>query len=43
MDQTLLRQWLKAGFLEKQAWFATMEGTPQGGTITPPTMLQNRP
>ncbi len=40
MDQTLLRQWLKAGFLEKQAWFATMEGTPQGGTITPPTMLQ---
>ena len=35
MDQTLLRQWLKAGFLEKQAWLATMEGTPQGGTISP--------
>src|SRR2546423_1522178 len=35
MDQTLLRQWLKAGFLEKHAWFATMEGTPQGGTISP--------
>jgi RNA-directed DNA polymerase len=35
MDQTLLRQWLKAGFLEKQAWFATTEGTPQGGTISP--------
>ena len=33
--QTLLRQWLKAGFLEKHAWFATMEGTPQGGTIVP--------
>src|SRR5208282_780938 len=32
---TLLRQWLKAGFLEKQAWFPTMEGTPQGGTISP--------
>ena len=40
MDQTLLRQWLKAGFLEKQAWFATMEGTPQGGTISP--VLANR-
>ncbi len=35
MDQTLLRQWLKAGFLEKQAWFATTEGTPQGGTVSP--------
>jgi RNA-directed DNA polymerase len=34
MDQTLLRQWLKAGFLEKQAWFATTEGTPPGGTIS---------
>jgi RNA-directed DNA polymerase len=35
MDQQLLRQWLKAGFLEKHAWFATMEGTPQGGTVSP--------
>ena len=35
MDQTLLRQWLKAGFLEKHTWFATQEGTPQGGTISP--------
>jgi RNA-directed DNA polymerase len=35
MDQQLLRQWLKAGFLEKHAWFATTEGTPQGGTISP--------
>ena len=35
MDQTLLRQWLKAGFLEKHTWFATKEGTPQGGTISP--------
>jgi RNA-directed DNA polymerase len=43
MDQQLLRQWLKAGFLENHAWFATTEGTPQGGTITPSTMLQNRP
>ena len=35
MDRQLLRQWLKAGFLEKHAWFATMEGTPQGGIISP--------
>jgi RNA-directed DNA polymerase len=40
MDKTLLRQWLKAGFLEKHAWFATTEGTPQGGIVTPPTMLR---
>jgi RNA-directed DNA polymerase len=43
LDHRLLRQWLKAGFLEKQAGFATTEGTPQGGIITPPTMLQKRP
>jgi RNA-directed DNA polymerase len=35
MDRTLLRRWLEAGFLEKHAWFATMEGTPQGGIISP--------
>jgi RNA-directed DNA polymerase len=35
MDRQVLRQWLKAGFLEKHAWFATTEGTPQGGIISP--------
>jgi RNA-directed DNA polymerase len=35
MDKQLLRQWLKAGFLEKHAWFATTEGTPQGGIASP--------
>ena len=35
MDTRLLRQWLEAGFLEKHAWFATTEGTPQGGIISP--------
>src|SRR3954462_7084307 len=35
MDRQLLRQWLRAGFLEKHAWFATTEGTPQGGIISP--------
>ena len=41
MDKDMLRRWLKAGFLEKQVLFATTEGTPQGGIITPPTTLQN--
>jgi RNA-directed DNA polymerase len=40
MDRPLLRRWLEAGFLEKHAWFATTEGTPQGGIISP--ALANR-
>ena len=40
MDRQLLRRWLRAGFLEKHAWFATTEGTPQGGIISP--ALANR-
>ena len=40
MDKSLLRRWLEAGFLEKHAWFATTEGTPQGGIISP--ALANR-
>jgi RNA-directed DNA polymerase len=35
MDTRILRQWLEAGFLEKHAWFATTEGTPQGGIASP--------
>jgi RNA-directed DNA polymerase len=40
MDKVILRKWLKAGFLEKNVWFATTEGTPQGGIISP--ALANR-
>jgi RNA-directed DNA polymerase len=40
MDKTILHKWLKAGFLEKRVWFATTEGTPQGGIISP--ALANR-
>ena len=40
MDNKVLQQWLKAGYMEKQCLFPTEEGTPQGGIITPVTMLQ---
>jgi RNA-directed DNA polymerase len=35
MDRQVLGKWLNAGFLEKHAYFATTEGTPQGGCISP--------
>src|SRR5262249_54203981 len=35
MDRVVLRQWLKAGYLEKDVFFATTEGTPQGGIASP--------
>jgi len=35
MDKTILRKWLKAGFIEKRVLHATEEGTPQGGICSP--------
>lgn len=35
MDKTILRKWLKAGYMEKRVFHDTEEGTPQGGTISP--------
>ena len=35
----LVRQWLKAGVIEKGRYAPTEEGTPQGGVMTPPTQL----
>ena len=35
MDREVLRQWLKAGFVEKGRLFPTMAGTPQGGVASP--------
>jgi RNA-directed DNA polymerase len=40
LDRLVLRQWLKAGYLEKDVFFATTDGTPQGGIISP--ALANR-
>jgi RNA-directed DNA polymerase len=39
-DKTILRGWLKAGYVEKRTLFASDEGTPQGGVITPRTQEQ---
>jgi RNA-directed DNA polymerase len=34
-DKTVLGQWLAAGYIDKGAFYATDEGTPQGGIISP--------
>jgi RNA-directed DNA polymerase len=36
-DKTILRKWLKAGFVYRNELFPTEAGTPQGGIITPRT------
>src|SRR5262245_50602404 len=38
MDRSILRQWLKAGFIERQIHSPTISGTPQGGIISPALM-----
>jgi hypothetical protein len=35
MDTVILNKWLRCGFLENSNWFATEEGTPQGGIASP--------
>jgi RNA-directed DNA polymerase len=35
MDKTILNEWLEAGYIEKQVFHPTTEGTPQGGIISP--------
>jgi len=35
LDKGILRKWLEAGYLEKQVFHPTSEGTPQGGIISP--------
>ena len=40
MDTAILRKWLKAGYLEKHILHPTDEGSPQGGPLTPPTIVQ---
>lgn len=38
MDRAILRQWLAAGFIERQVHTPTTAGTPQGGIISPVLM-----
>jgi RNA-directed DNA polymerase len=35
MDKQILRQWLRAGYWEKETLYPTRKGTPQGGIISP--------
>lgn len=35
MDKTVLRKWLKAGFVENGKLYPTKRGTPQGGIVSP--------
>lgn len=35
MDKQVLHQFLKAGYMEQSRWYDTVEGTPQGGIISP--------
>jgi len=35
MEQTILRKWLKAGFMDESVFYPTEEGTPQGGVASP--------
>jgi RNA-directed DNA polymerase len=35
MDRVVLKKWLQAGYLEKETFYRTEQGTPQGGIISP--------
>jgi len=35
LEKTILKKWLKAGYLERHRFHPTEEGTPQGGIISP--------
>jgi retron-type reverse transcriptase len=38
----LVQQLLDAGYMEEWSYNQTLSGVPQGGIVTPPTMLQKR-
>lgn len=38
INKSILKQWLKAGFIEGKQWKPTKQGTPQGGIISPTIM-----
>ena len=38
INKTILKKWLKSGYIEKNRLFPTQKGTPQGGVISPMIM-----
>jgi RNA-directed DNA polymerase len=38
INKTILKKWLKSGYIENNRLFPTKKGTPQGGTISPMIM-----
>lgn len=38
MDKKILKKWLTAGYMDKNTFYITKEGTPQGGIISPTLM-----
>ena len=40
--RSVIRRWLKAGVFTGEVFEPTEVGTPQGGVVTPPTMVQKR-
>ena len=39
VDKRMLKQWIGCGFIDKGLFYNTVEGTPQGGIISPTLML----
>jgi RNA-directed DNA polymerase len=37
MDKSILNRWLKSGYIDKNTFYKTEQGTPQGGVATPLT------
>jgi len=40
VEKGIVKQWLKAGYIERNVYYETKDGTPQGSPVTPPTILQ---
>lgn len=39
MDKVMLNSWLTAGYIEKENWYTTVDGVPQGGIISPALLV----
>jgi RNA-directed DNA polymerase len=41
MDRVILKQWLTSGYLDQHVLHETIDGTPQGGIISPALAIAN--